>query len=183
MSWNRPRVVNMPTCWLDNLPTTEEIWVGSQNGPGWMFSAGGGAEGVTLMRSFQWHKYDNFPRILADIMKHLDAEDISVFSGQCAGNNGTLGWHIDEYHVWAINIEGTTTWSWFDLGEGKVKTHEMSPGSMMLMPMGISHKVDLVSDDRTSISFITRYGIPPIATQMQSMSKPGSPIPGRKAVV
>ena len=112
-------------------------------------------------------------------MEHLDAEDISMFSGQCAGNDGTLGWHIDEYHVWALNIEGITTWSWFDLKEGRVMSEDVSPGYMMIMPMGFSHKVNMVSEDRTSVSFITRYGVPAIAEMMRN----GSPRPGRKAVV
>lgn len=179
IKWSIPRkVVDLPTCWTDNLPTSEEIWIGGRDGPGWQCGSGG-KEGSSLMRNFQWHRYDNFPRIFADIMKHLDAEDVSIFTGHCESNDGTLGWHIDEYHVWALNIEGTTTWSWFDLVQGKVLSEDISPGSMMIMPMGVTHKVDLVTQERTSISFITRYGVPPIASQM----KMGSPIPGRKAVV
>ena len=162
----------MPGEWLNKLPTAEEIWIGGHKDnctnlhDGWQMSFGSNdAEFAedrfdkrVLFRHYRWHRDPNFPEIFADMMKHLHGEDISMFVGDQEETRGSLGWHVDNYHVWAFNIEGETEWEWFDLYDGKFKSHVVKPGYILTMPLGISHRVKVLSGYRTSISIISRYG-------------------------
>ena len=69
--------------------------------------------------------------------------------------NMGLGWHVDGYSVYGFNLEGETTWEYFNLQEGKVvevKLGEMDRG--IFMPCGISHRVRVRSETRTSMSLV-----------------------------
>ena len=154
----------MPDVWRDRLPTAEEIWVGGQRDGrnGWVCESTAKdkhtGEPNSLMRHFRWHLSDNFPPVLREMMDHHDCEDISMFIGHCAGANNTLSWHFDDYYVWAFNIEGVTEWDWFRCQTGEVETFRLEPGYIITMPLGVSHRVRMISEHRTSISIITRFG-------------------------
>ena len=146
----------MPEEWVNSLPTAEEIWVGGNAGEmSWKMSK---ENGNFMFRHYRWHKSDNFPEIFSGMMKHLQAEDISMFAGDNDTTVGSLGWHVDDYHVWAFNIEGETEWEYFDLTSGTFKSETVKPGYILTMPLGISHRVKVLSEYRTSVSMITRYG-------------------------
>jgi len=149
----------MPDVWRDNLPSPEEIWIGGRTAQGgWQFNTNV-SENNTVLRNYRWHREENFPEILRDMMDYHDCEDISMFIGQCDGCNKTLGWHFDDYHVWAFNIEGVTEWQWFDCRSGEIQKQVLEPGYIITMPLGVTHRVEMISEYRTSISIITRYGV------------------------
>jgi len=158
----------IPEEWLGRLPSAEDIWVGGHQADrkGWVserkMQEDGSGNGV--MRHFRWHLSSNFPPVLQEMMDHHDCEDISMFIGHCDGYNGTLGWHFDDYHVWAFNIEGVTEWQWFCCRSGKIEKRVLEPGYILTMPLGVTHRVKMLSEHRTSISIITRYGVPPMQT-------------------
>jgi hypothetical protein len=158
----------MPTDWFERLPSSDKIWTGGHESlvreVGWQLAkvTNSGGEDTSLMRNYQWHREKNFPPVLAEMMKHHDCTDISMFCGQSEGNDGSLGWHFDDYYVWAFNIEGLTKWEWFDPKTGEIKSLKLEPGYILTMPMGITHRVIILSEERTSVSLITRFGVPEI---------------------
>lgn len=155
----------MPTTWFERLPSAEEVMVSCQNSRmGWKRSSTNISAGVpgkegSVYRSYIWHEAPDFPEVLKEMMEYHEAECISTFVGMHPEETGSLNWHVDDYHVWAFNIEGTTEWEWFDLASrGTFKSQVIEPGFILTMPLGISHRVKVLSDYRTSISIITRYG-------------------------
>lgn len=167
---NTKRVLHqvMPTDWFERLPSSDEIWTGGHESIvrdyAWHCSNGLNSSGEpsSLMRNYQWHKEKNFPRILAEMMEYHDCTDISMFCGQAEGNDGSLGWHFDDYYVWAFNTDGVTRWEWFDPSKGAIESQVLEPGYIITMPLGITHRVVILSEERTSVSLITRFGVPEI---------------------
>jgi hypothetical protein len=147
----------MPSVWYDNLPSADDIWIGgSKSQGGWQMS--NLEDDRQVMRHFHWNFSDNFDSCLKEMFEYHDAESISMFVGHCSDQNATLGWHYDDYHVWAFNIEGVTEWEWFQTHTGKFESVVLEPGYILTMPLGMTHRVKMISEERTSISLITRYG-------------------------
>jgi len=147
----------MPETWFERLPTPEEIWTGISKSETsvWKSST---RNGFMQRNHGPWCLSTNFPEIFVEMMKRVLGEDMSFFVGQNENCSGSLSWHVDGYHVWAFNIEGETEWEWFDIIEGKLKKQNITPGNILTMPMGVTHRVKVLSDTRTSASIVTRYG-------------------------
>ena len=144
----------MPDYFFDNMVDVDYLWMNVD----WSLCTST-RNGINhLYRNYAYNQDSRFPPILGDMMDWLRCDDISMFIGQCEGSNDTLGWHWDSYHVWAFNVDGVTEWQWFDNISGQVETQVLEPGYIITMPYGITHRVQMVSDSRTSISLITRYG-------------------------
>lgn len=156
----------MPTTWAERLPSAEEVWIGGHKVDdglkGWILSPMMEKDGTGngVLRHYRWNLSSNFSPILQEIMDYHDCDDISMFIGHCEGQNSTLGWHFDDYYVWAFNIEGVTEWQWFCCQSGEIKKQVLEPGYILTMPLGVTHRVEMLSEHRTSISIITRFGVP-----------------------
>lgn len=138
----------MPSLWYDELPSAE--YIAFEAGYDWKLRDVPGKD-IPLWRLENWQVKHNFPPAIKDMFDQTQATGVTVIAGHGPNDNGSLGWHIDKYDVWGFNIEGITRWSWFDLHEGKVMSQVVEPGYIISMPIGIPHKVDLITDTRVSV--------------------------------
>lgn len=146
----------MPEKWFLHLPDSEYIMTQAK---GWRAEAD--KDGSILMRHFEWHTKDpeTFPEVLQNMMKCHECTGISLFMGTHEKCNNSLGWHVDDYNVWGFNITGVTKWTWWSIAhpeKGVLKEQIVEPGHIITMPRGVSHKVDVLSEERTSISIINQ---------------------------
>jgi len=103
-----------------------------------------------------WKDRSVFPRKFIRWVDSVGCNQISLFGSMGAeeASHG-LPWHIDQYWVYSWNIEGETTWEYFDMLAGEVKTLELGEmDKMVMMPVGTPHRVLIRSEDRTSISIV-----------------------------
>ena len=154
------RYQKMPESWFDVLPEPEHIMVNA-HAEGWLMDMQG--SDTSLFRHIGWNKEkpETMPKVLHDMMKHHECDDITIFVGLHEGFNSSFTWHIDDYDVWAFNILGVTKWTWFNVsGEspnrGSIMEQIVEPGYILTMPKWVSHKVDVLSEERTSISLVKK---------------------------
>jgi hypothetical protein len=153
----RPVSLDMPEEWIAKLPTDEEIWdIGSKTPHGWKMSTNMNTNPPKFVhRHYDILDVPECPDIFHTIAKELEAPECSMFACLGDGTNGTLDWHMDGYFVYAFNIEGTTEWEWFDLGEGEKMRIRIEPKkNMIMMPAFVTHQVHLLSETRVSVSFV-----------------------------
>ena len=149
----------MPKKWFDALPDTDYIM---SEAPGkWHAEKKSSVDSNTIYRHYGWCDKDKkaFPKVFKEMMEYHKCINISMFIGLHEGANSSLGWHVDNYEVWAFNILGATKWTWFEISgaeghRGEIREQIVEPGHIFFMPKGVSHKVDVLSDERTSISII-----------------------------
>ena len=121
---------------------------------GWMFEQGGKDFDIPVMRHYGWNRSPDFPPVLRDMMEYCNTKDISMFISDDT-MQGSLHWHVDWYDVFAFNVEGETTWEWFDMYEGCVKSIILKPlDNVLIMPSGYTHRVILNTPERASISLV-----------------------------
>ena len=156
----RVRLFDIPQEIRDIAYSTEEVWRWGRDAGGWMTWKGTTPVGAEyfLQRNVL---LDNYPHLLPDFIKKMeqyqdDGETmISAFVSDCPETDGALGWHVDGYHVYAFNVEGNTVWEYFDLDSGSVKSCELNDmDKMIFMPCGVTHRVRILSEGRTSISLV-----------------------------
>jgi len=101
------------------------------------------------------------PEIIPEFLQQLrqryaEVSTLSCFtSAGVEGADATLPWHVDGYDVFAFNMEGETVWEYFCQHEGKVKSIELGEMDKLLyMPCGLTHRVVLKSESRTSVSIV-----------------------------
>lgn len=151
----------MPEKWFKRLPEVEDLMAGA---PGkWHTEKKGPTNPNTVYRHYDWNgkSPETFPKVLQEMIEYHNCMSISMFVGLHEGANSSLGWHVDSYEVWAFNIMGTTKWTWFEIDngagmQGQIREQIVEPGHMFFMPKGISHMVDVLSEERTSISIIAK---------------------------
>ena len=142
----------MPDYFFENMVEPEYLWSNAN----WQWSTN--SENIGIQRTFKYNSDPRCPTVFHDMLDWLRCGDISMFIGHCKGADGTLTWHWDDYHVWAFNVEGVTEWQWFDVYSGQIETQVLEPGYIITMPYSITHRVEMISDTRTSVSMITKYG-------------------------
>ena len=151
---------DIPKDYLDRFPSADDFLIMcSKTAQGWSTSVN---RRVNPPRCVHRH-YDLVeadhgrwcPKVFADMMKEVGCQNISAFCSLPDGSHGTLQWHMDGYNVYAFNLEGTTEWEWFDLLDGKVKSIIVEANkNIVVMPSLITHRVNLLSDSRVSISMV-----------------------------
>lgn len=99
---------------------------------------------------------DKVPEFLKKMEQWSPGETaISVFVSHNADTRNALSWHVDEYEVYAFNIEGETRWEWFDIPTGEFKSIYLGEMDKLIhMPFGYTHRVEIISEGRTSISLV-----------------------------
>ena len=143
--------------YTSRFPTPEEfISLCSKTRIGWSCSVNNRVNPPRFVhRHFDLRESPYCPLVFHEMLKDLDCQDISAFCSMEDGTHGTLQWHMDGYNVYAFNLEGTTEWEWFDLVEGKIKSIIVRANeNMVVMPSFITHRVNLLSDSRVSISMV-----------------------------
>ena len=148
----------MPDEWkrrLESEVTVDDMYLATTDTErGWMHAEGGQDYDVPVMRHFAWNRHPKFPTILSEMMQYTDCKDISMFISDDTAP-GSLWWHVDWYDVFAFNMEGETTWEWFCLRDGCLKSEVLKPlDNVLIMPSGISHRVVLNTPFRASISLV-----------------------------
>ena len=124
---------------------------------GWEFENGGhGEQGHGMMRNgIGWFDRTHYPEEFVRYVDQLGFCQISGFADGGVVQPKGLNWHIDAYWVYSWNVEGNTTWHWFDMRDGTM--HQASIGEMdkvMMMPPGTPHMVTIESECRTSLSIV-----------------------------
>jgi len=115
-------------------------------------------QNLNVYRHYGWNRHPDFPPILQKMMDHLDCNNISMFMSMEGICNGSLTWHVDDYHVWAFNIEGETTWEYFSLLTGKIESVRLKPyENIITMSSRVSHRVIIHTETRASISMIQPF--------------------------
>jgi hypothetical protein len=158
-AWNNREVREqlIPDYIVEQLPDEDELWsLGSRTEQGWS------CRGQDWGEPIRWvHRCPDLvesglsPESLEVMREQLDCEFVAMFASDAETTIGTLNWHIDGYHVYAFNIEGTTEWQWFDIHEGKIKSIVLEPKkNMITMPSGVTHRVILHTPYRMSVSII-----------------------------
>jgi hypothetical protein len=156
----------IPDYIVEQLPDEDEMWsLGSRTQQGWT------CRGQNWGEPMRWvHRCPDIvesglsPEPLEIMRDQLDCEFIAMFASDGETSVGSLNWHIDAYHVYAFNIEGTTEWQWFDIHEGKLKSIVIEPKkNMITMPAGVTHRVILHTPYRMSVSIIRSADIKDIA--------------------
>lgn len=125
--------------------------------PGWVFShSWGRAQQYEMMRNgIGWEDRTFYPKEFVDYIDDLGCLQITAFSDGGVEKPKGLHWHIDDYWVYSWNIEGQTTWHWFDMLEGTIKQEKIGEmDKVMLMPPQTPHTVSVESEYRTSISIV-----------------------------
>lgn len=141
-------------------PEPEEIWKIGREAGGWQTWSGMSSDDCcgTIHRHVNLNKYPNLiPEFIKEMPQWNGYEDswISMFVSDQDETNMGLGWHVDGYEVYGFNLEGETIWEYFNIQEGKiveVEVGEMDRG--IYMPCGITHRVRVTSETRTSISLV-----------------------------
>ena len=155
-------VQDMPQCLADALPSPDEMMI-LMHGHWRTEVLNNKDEPDTYVSRFtNWGQDDipcdpPMPEVFRFIKDVASGHSYSGFYGCGAGDNGALNWHIDDYHVWAFNLEGVTEWQWFDIYEGKIKSQIIEPYKQVItMPSGVTHRVRLVegTEERVSVSLI-----------------------------
>lgn len=140
------------TCTVDDMMQAKAS--DHPDGRGWLYEEAGPSFDTPVMRHFGWNRASNFPTVLQEMMDYCRCQDISMFISD-DNMQGSLSWHVDWYDVFAFNVEGETTWEWFCLNEGVVKSQIIKPlDNIFIMPSGITHRVVLETPYRASISLV-----------------------------
>ena len=126
---------------------------------GWEFDRSSiRAPGYEFMRNGTgWHNRSEYPSEFVDYVDRAHCMAISCFSdyGMFDEPKG-LDWHVDVYWVYAWNVEGHSTWHYFDMIHGEVKSVKVGEmDTVIMMPPGTPHRVTVESPSRISLS-ITR---------------------------
>lgn len=113
----------------------------------------------------------NYPSEFINYVDRAGCAGVACFSdyGMFDEPKG-LDWHVDMYWVYAWNVEGHSTWHYFDMISGEVKAQKVGEmDTVIMMPPGTPHRITVESSSRISIS-ITRLG------QQDGIMNPG-PVP------
>jgi hypothetical protein len=156
-----PEVTEFPQALRDLATTPEEFWEwGSRIRPGWdLWRKWKDQELVGLVhRHCELHESrELIPRYITELDVYDDDAMLSGFVGDNIDSNASLGWHVDNYDVYAFNIEGRTVWEYFSLITGEIETVELGEMDKILyMPCGVTHQVKVLTDYRTSLSIVKR---------------------------
>jgi len=155
----------IPDHLAEQLPSEEEMWLlGSKTKTGWVCKKQEWTPRRYVHRCPDLVESGMSPEILETMRHQLNCEFIAMFASDAVTTTGSLNWHIDGYHVWAFNIEGTTEWEWFDIQEGRLKSIVLEPKKNMIsMPSGVTHRVKLITEHRMSVSIIREADIRDLA--------------------
>jgi|SaaInlStandDraft_1057018.scaffolds.fasta_scaffold131466_2 hypothetical protein len=155
----RTSVTPIPQEVRDIAYSEDEIWHWVQKCGGWAIWHATDFEGEKFIhRNCIAMDYpEHLPEFLKKMEQFVNEPDtiISVFVSDNSDTQSALGWHVDPYEVFAFNIEGETVWEYFDIPEGKLKSIQLGAMDKIIhMPCGVSHRVRILSEGRTSISIV-----------------------------
>ena len=178
----RVKTFSIPQEVRDCVLAPEDLWSIIRQGGGWQAWTGHINHGGELVMGTIHRNtvLDSYPHLIPEFVKKIpqyvdDGETlISTFVSDCEGTENTLNWHIDGYEVYAFNVEGNTVWEYFDLDTGKIE--EVALGEMdklIYMPCGISHRVKLMSETRTSMSLVRPGTLNGLRVETERESKSG----------
>ena len=126
---------------------------------GWEFDrASKRSTGHELMRNGTgWYNRSQYPSEFVDYIDRTGCAGVSCFSDYGMFDEALgLDWHVDAFWVYAWNVEGNTTWHYFDMLDGQMKQAKLGPmDKVVMMPPGTPHRVTVESPSRISLS-ITR---------------------------
>lgn len=160
---NKPVVYDFPADIRDMAISVDEFWgIVAQAPDGWHAATlkkdHDPNQPVQMMRNLSLHKRQEIIPPFIDTLRYRYAESSTLSCFTSAGVDdlsATLPWHCDGYDVFAFNMEGETSWEYFDWYEGKVKSIDLGEMDKLLyMPCGITHRVILRSESRTSVSIV-----------------------------
>ena len=151
---NQVLVMDIPQELIDCCPTADEVMMY----PGWSphENISSGQSQHVYRTGIGWKDRSVFPKEFVGWVDAIGCNQISLFGSMGAeGASYGLPWHHDQYWVYSWNLEGETTWEYFDMPTGEIKTlHLGEMDQMVMMPIGTPHRVLLRSEDRTSISIV-----------------------------
>jgi hypothetical protein len=111
---------------------------------GWYLS------GQAVMRVMNYQN-QKCPPIIGQLMARYNMDKCSAFASIDEYTRNGFDYHVDEYSLCATNFVGRTEW-YFETGE----KFELGVGDVLYIPKGVSHGVNVLSDERLSASFIRR---------------------------
>ena len=143
----------------DLAPSVDDFWSLVAECGGWDMWKSSDYDGndMFMHRNCEMHDHpDKIPKFLKGLEQWEDNDImISVFVSHNPATKHALQWHVDQYEVFAFNLEGETRWDWFDLHTGTFKSIYLGEMDKLIhMPFGYSHRVEILSEGRTSISLV-----------------------------
>ena len=104
--------------------------------------------GQKVMRVVNYHKSE-CPPIINKLLQRYNMTNTSMFSSIDEYTRNGFDYHVDDYEICATNFVGVTEW-YFEDGQ----KFKLDVGDVLYIPKGLRHGVNVLSDERMSVSFI-----------------------------